>query len=97
LWILGLKTENAGTVIATSGNGKTELLGGLIYPAHSVPATDIGFVSENSQVSYMYSESVYATGYGYATQVQEFLNGVAGTIDSSASADYRMPLFVGFQ
>jgi len=97
LWILGMKTENSDVVIDTTDGGKTELLGGLIYPAHPVPSTDVAFRSEDSQVSYMYSESVYCKGCGYPTQVEEIRDGLTYKITSAASSAYRMPLFVGFQ
>jgi len=32
LWILGIKTEDPYTVIETKAGGKTEVLGGLLYP-----------------------------------------------------------------
>ena len=31
VWILGLKTERPGTIVATKGGGQTEVMGGLIY------------------------------------------------------------------
>lgn len=97
LWILGLKTEGAGTVIKTSSGGKTELLGALIYPANAVPSSDAAFVSLESQVSYMYNESVYCAGCGYATQIEEDRSGTTRLIHSSSSNHFRMPLFVGFK
>ncbi len=97
LWILGMKTENSSIVINTTNNGQTELLGALIYPAHAVPSTDVAFRSQDSQVSYIYSESVYCTNCGYATQVQEIRDGNTKKIQTSQTAPYRMPLFVGFQ
>jgi len=96
LWILGLKTEGAGTVIKTSNGGQTELLGALIYPAQAVPSGDAAFVSLDSQVSYMYTESVYCGGCGYDSQVEERRSSTTKVIHSSSSNHYRMPLFVGF-
>lgn len=52
LWILGLKTEKAGTAIVTTGGGVTELAGGLLYtnqPPGSLPA----FVSVDSDLTIM--------------------------------------------
>jgi hypothetical protein len=96
LWILGLKTENTGSIIETTQNGNTELLGALIYPARVVPASNIGFISTDSRVSYMYSQLVYSTSYGYTIQVQETRSGKTTQIPSSASKNFRMPLFVGY-
>lgn len=97
LWILGLKTEQAGTVIDTQNGGRTELLGGLIYPAAAVPSTDVAFRSTDSSVTYMYAESVYCKGCGYSVQVQETRSGVTKQETSTSSSYFRMPLFVGYQ
>jgi Pectate lyase superfamily protein len=97
LWILGLKTEKSGMVINTTKGGLTELLGALIYPAQTVPSTDVAFRSQDSQASYIYAESDYASTNGYATQVQEIRNGVTKAIKSSQAAPYLMPLFIGFE
>ena len=97
LWILGLKTEQSGTVINTSAGGQTELLGALIYPAVSVSSSVPAFISTDAQVSYAYKESVYCAGCGYAIQVQETREGVTQNVLSNSSDPYRMPLFVGYQ
>ena len=96
LWILGLKTEGSGTIIETSAEGKTELLGALIYPSRAVPSSQASFISTDSQTSYMYNESVYCNGCGYATQVQETKSGVTKSLTSSPSTHFRMPLFIGY-
>lgn len=36
LWVLGLKTESPGTAIMSSSGARTEVLGGLVYPAGPV-------------------------------------------------------------
>jgi hypothetical protein len=95
LWVLGLKTEGPGTVIDTSQGGRTELLGGLIYPATRVPENDVAFRSTEAQVSYMYAESVYCQNCGYSTQVSETCSGETRQITSATDAGYRMPLFIG--
>ncbi|WP_221271782.1 glycoside hydrolase family 55 protein [Tunturibacter empetritectus] len=97
LWIFGLKTEAAGTVINTTSGGKTELLGSLIYPSTSVPTSQAAFISTDAQVSYMYKESVYCSGCGYAIQVQETRSGVTKSITSPNSNPFRMPLFIGYK
>jgi len=43
LWCLGLKTEKAGTVLKTSGDGQSEVLGGFIY-SQGKPKTTPMFV-----------------------------------------------------
>ena len=96
IWILGLKAEHSGTVIETSANGETELLGGLIYPAHTVPSTDVAFRSTNANVSYIYGESVYCTGCGFYYQVVENRFGVLRSLITSPNGSFRMPLFIGY-
>jgi Pectate lyase superfamily protein len=95
LWILGLKTERAGTVIETVGGGSTELLGTLIYPATGVPSSDVAFKSVDSKISLIYSVSAYIPGGDYAVQVQETRGGVTKQLLQS-DVNGRMPLFVGF-
>ena len=53
LWILGLKTEMVGTNILTVGNGRTELLGGMLMPIFETPTDLPMLVSEDSAVSYV--------------------------------------------
>lgn len=97
LWLLGLKTERPGTVINTTSGGKTELLGGLIYPAQSVPSSNVAFQSTDAQVSYMYSEQAYCSGCGYAIQIQETRSGSSEQITSSSSKGWTLPLFIGYK
>ncbi|NYF52324.1 glycoside hydrolase family 55 protein [Tunturiibacter gelidoferens] len=97
LWILGLKTEKAGTVINTASGGQTELLGGLIYPAVPVSSSQPAFISTDAQTSYIYKESVYCSGCGYSIQVQETRSGVTQEITSPNNKSFRMPLFVGYK
>ncbi len=96
-WILGIKTERGGTVIDTQPGGKTELLGGLLYPAASVSASDVAFRSTDAQTSYVYTESVYCSSCGYPTQIDEVRSGVEQHISSSPNSSFRMPLFVGWR
>jgi hypothetical protein len=95
LWILGLKTERAGTVIETLNGGSTELLGTLIYPATTVPASDVAFRSTDSKISLIYSVSSYITDGDYAIQVEETRNGVTKQMLRS-DVKGRMSLFVGY-
>jgi hypothetical protein len=95
LWILGLKTERAGTVIETVGGGKTELLGGLIYPSREVPASDVAFISRDSSVSLIYSQNVYCQNCGYTTDVEETRGGSTRRL-SAGEVGGRMALYVGY-
>ena len=50
LWILGVKTERAGTVIQTTNEGKTEVLGGFIYSTGG-KKVDPAFVNIDSSLT----------------------------------------------
>lgn len=74
VWILGIKTEKRNTVIDTRNGGRTELLGGLIYPLagftkeeDSIPA----FMVDNGAFSAMCGYSAYAANGMYTIFVQE--------------------------
>ncbi len=95
LWILGLKTENDGTVIDTAATGQTEVLGNLIYPAQGVASNSILFRSASQSVSYIYSQSSYCPTCGYATQVAETISGVTLEITANQSRRYVMALYHG--
>ena len=86
LWILGLKTEDPYTVIETQAGGQTEVLGGLLYPGQGgtqVPATDVAFVNNESQISLVYVTGVDAGGQDYTNHVQETHSGVTRTLTRS--------------
>jgi hypothetical protein len=95
LWILGLKTEQGGTVIQTGTGGETELLGALIYPAKVLSASDVAFRSTDALTSYIYRQDVYCTLCGYAKQVVETKNGNSSSMTASPNRDFVMSLFVG--
>jgi hypothetical protein len=96
LWIMGLKTEQAGTVIDTISGGSTELLGNLLYPALSLPSNSTAFESTNAKVSYIYSQPSYCTTCGYALQVEEFRDGSSKSLTSPQNKRFVMHLYVGF-
>ncbi|UYZ64725.1 glycosyl hydrolase family 28-related protein [Hymenobacter weizhouensis] len=80
LWILGLKTEGGDTVIETKGGGKTELLGGLLYPATNVSSADVAFTSTDSEVSLSFVTVAYSAGADYATHIRETRGGSTYTL-----------------
>lgn len=80
LWILGLKTEVPGTVLETRSNGKTELLGGLIYPVNTVPAAEPAFINNESAQSLIYVETAYSSSSRHDIQVQETRDGVTSNL-----------------
>jgi hypothetical protein len=100
LWILGLKTEKQGTVIETTGGGKTEVLGGLLYPASTeIPSDQPAFINNESQLSVVIGESYYEGG-NYETVVQETRGGVTKTLLNSTlprrGNGSMVPLYVGY-
>lgn len=105
LWILGLKTEKEGTAVETTEAGKTEILGGLLYPAmprsRSLPADQPAFINHESALSVVMGESSYGGGF-YNTIVQETRGGITKTLmkdglprrGGNANA---IPLYVGYK
>ena len=100
LWILGMKTEGANTVIETKGGGQTELLGGLLYPATTVPTTDTAFINRESQHSLVYATLSYTGNSDYINQVQETRGGITKTLLKSNVSGRGLgsvvPLEVGY-
>ncbi len=93
LWIMGMKTEGAQTVI-DAGNGSTELLGGLLYPAtDTMPPGEIAFkLRDGAKASLLYSNITYTTR-NYDVQVQETQGATTKTL-TTKSAPERSRLFV---
>lgn len=99
LWILGLKTEDPYTVVETKGGGKTEVLGGLLYPgqgAKAVPTNDVAFINNNSQVSLVYVTGVDGGGQDYTVHVQETRDTVTKKLMKSAIPNRGPGSFVMF-
>ncbi|PSB02451.1 glycoside hydrolase family 55 protein [Merismopedia glauca] len=83
LWILGLKTEKAGTIIETINGGMTEVLGGLIYPASTqVSPDEPAFISQESQLSVVIGESQYNRGGRYQIMIQDTKGGVTRILEN---------------
>jgi Pectate lyase superfamily protein len=82
LWILGLKTEQPGTIIETSNRGSTEVLGGFIYINQSIPNTNppqTQYINNESKMSIL-TRSYLPTATGYQTLVQEIKNGITKSL-----------------
>jgi hypothetical protein len=102
LWILGFKSEQAGTNIETKNGGSTELLGGLVYPVQTIPVDQSAFVIDNARASFVYAVSDYSPlragpSSDFKTQVTETQHGVTRTLrtESLPSRGYgvMMPLY----
>ncbi len=75
VWILGLKTEKPGTPIVTRGAGRTELLGGLIYPVNTLPIEEPMFINDESSFSAVIGESAYGGEAFHRVIVEETRGG----------------------
>jgi len=104
VWILGLKTERPGTVIATFEGGKTELCGGLIM-ATGGPKFDPMFVIQDASASLIATEIAFQ-GSPYRTIVSESrggtlrilergLAGVSAILPTHAGGT-ALPFYAGF-
>jgi hypothetical protein len=101
LWVLGIKTEKAGTLVETVGNGKTEILGGLIYPGSPIISSDEpAFINNESELSVIIGESHYGGGR-YTTLVRETRNGTTKTLLRqnlpNRGSGSMIPLYVGYK
>lgn len=100
LWILGLKTEKEGVVVETTNNGKTEILGGLLYPIEPVAKQQPAFINDNSSLSVTIAESCYAQDRNYKIAVKETQNGVTKVLSNTPIlgrtwCSFSLPLYVG--
>jgi hypothetical protein len=98
IWILGLKTEEIGTAIATESGGKTEVWGGLLYPIDNVPKDQPAFSVNQSKLSLSIGEAAYSPTSRYPAIVSETRNNVTRILDGSklpkrTSHGRMIPLF----
>jgi hypothetical protein len=101
LWVLGLKTERGGTLVATRGGGSTEIIGGLAYT--TTPGTDPMFTVEDSSLSVSIGEVAFGIP-PYAVLVRETRAGVTRDLARGQSplrfpflGGSALPLFVSRQ
>jgi Pectate lyase superfamily protein/Secretion system C-terminal sorting domain len=95
-WILGLKTEGRACIASTYNGGKTEILGGLVYPASSF--TNLNQVAFKIVDAYMSITTLTRTSYvangWFGTTVQETQNGVTQNfLTPNAPAFYDVSFF----
>jgi hypothetical protein len=101
LWILGLKTEDEGTVVETTNGGKTEILGGLVYPAtRKIPDDRPAFINDESKLSVIIRTSYYQGGR-YQTVVREKRKGATKKLmytDIPRIGEINIiPLYAGYE
>lgn len=75
VWILGLKTERAGTIIDARTGSSVEVLGGFYFPAGAVPAGQPAFVAQDSRLSLSGSFSAIRPDYDYTVLVRSSAGG----------------------
>lgn len=100
LWVLGLKTERGGTLIASKNRAKTELLGGFCYTTTAGKRAPM-FTSDDSFVSLTIGESWFNRDDSpYTVLVRETRNGVTKTLNKGDAPGRTggsvLPLFAGF-
>ena len=62
LWVFGLKTEDASTVIETRDGGRTELLGGFIFPTGPLDGDTPVFLVDNAEATFSYLMQDFSLG-----------------------------------
>lgn len=92
LWILGLKTERAGTNIQTINGGQTEVLGGLVYSTGD-PKIDSAFINNESSLSLAGVVERNFNGNWFNTWVQETRDGETRRMSRGKNS---VPLYVGY-
>ncbi len=100
LWILGLKTERGGTLIASKNGARTELLGGFCYTTTAGKLAPM-FTSDDSLVSLTLGESWFNRDDSpYTVLVRESRKGVTKTLNKGDAPGRTggsvLPLFAGF-
>jgi len=92
VWLLGLKTEKEGSVLENRNGGRTEILGGLIYPSgggNRIPVDRPAFINDESQLSIAgMGESRYRVG-SYEILVEDTRDGVTEQILNNFSFTQR--------
>ena len=103
VWILGIKTENGGTIVETTAGGRTEVLGGLIYPGgggNNIPPDQPAFINNESSLTVVgIGESRYGVG-SYEILVRETRNGEMQELLNNSEMTQRgngflIPLYAG--
>jgi hypothetical protein len=92
VWMLGQKTEGAGTLLTARRGSAFELLGAFVYPIGAFTAdmaATPAFICDESCMSLIY----VMNGGGYNIDVRETRNGVTKDL-TRAQVGGNMPLFV---
>lgn len=79
-WVLGLKSESPGTIIATTDGGRTEVLGALLYPTSAQSTSVPAFVGTDSTQSLSFTVSAGDASHRYMPLVSSVRDGVIESV-----------------
>jgi len=104
LWMFGLKQEQPQTVLQTTSDGISELLGGALFPVQGTgPGSIPAFINTESRFSGSFMSTVFDTAHIYSNWVSETRGGQNLTLtDTNLSASYKngtyrfIPLYTGY-
>ena len=78
LWVLGYKTERGGTLLETSGGGRSEILGGFSYTTTAGKLAPM-FITNDSSVFTFFNEVCF-NGEPFSTLIRETRGGTTRTV-----------------
>lgn len=80
LWVLGLKTESPGTVVASTDGARTEVLGGLLYPTSASTTPVPAFAGTDSTQSLSFTVSAGQLSHRYLPLITSVRNGSSESV-----------------
>jgi hypothetical protein len=80
LWVLGLKTESAITAISTDGGGRTEVLGGFLYPTVKVGPDIPAFFARDASQRVAYLSNADRPDSNYEIQLEIVNDGSSSSV-----------------
>ncbi|APW37480.1 hypothetical protein RD110_10005 [Rhodoferax koreense] len=86
LWILGVKTEQNATMVATTSGGTTELMGGLIYMVNTPSAKNPALTNSGGKVFASYVESSYIATATYDVHLSDQTPGAERIVNATSLA-----------
>src|SRR6266700_3307686 len=95
LWVLGLDADRAGTILQASGGARSEILGGLVFPAEQVPAGQPAFAATDAHLTVVAGGSAYDVPSRFQVLVRETRAGTTHTLPRTA-APSRLAAAGGF-
>jgi len=96
LWILGAKTEQNATVVATTSGGTTEVMGGLVYMVNTPSTKNPVFTNSGGKVFASYVESAYVASATYDVHLSDQTPGAERTVNTVSQAPRGLGRMVPF-